>query len=139
MEGRLTMYLVDANVWLERLLEQERFDEVRRFLDSTETSKIFLTDFSFHSIGLILTRLKKSELLLNFVQDSLLEGAVSLVHLVPEDTQALVQAMQQFRLDFDDAYQYVAAQKHGLELVSFDADFDRTERGRKTPQSVLQT
>lgn len=133
------MYLVDANVWLERLLEQERFDEVRRFLDSTETSKIFLTDFSFHSIGLILTRLKKSELLLNFVQDSLLEGAVSLVHLVPEDTQALVQAMQQFRLDFDDAYQYVAAQKHGLELVSFDADFDRTERGRKTPQSVLQT
>lgn len=130
------MYLVDTNVWLERLLEQERFGEVRRFLDSTETSKIFLTDFSFHSIGLILTRLKKSELLLNFVQDALLEGAVSLVHLVPQDTQALVHAMQQFRLDFDGAYQYVAARKHGLALVSFDADFDRTERGRKQPHQV---
>lgn len=133
------MYLVDTNVWLERLLEQERFGEVRRFLDSTETSKIFLTDFSFHSIGLILTRLKKSELLLNFVQDSLLEGAVSLVHLLPEDMQALAQAMQQFRLDFDDAYQYVTADKYNLVIVSFDADFDRTERGRKTPQAVLQT
>jgi uncharacterized protein len=130
------MYLVDTNVWLERLLEQERFGEVRRFLDLTETSQIFLTDFSFHSIGLILTRLNKSTLLLNFVQDTLLEGAVSLVQLSPEDTQALVQAMQQFRLDFDDAYQYVAAQKHGLALVSFDADFDRTERGRKQPHQV---
>jgi predicted nucleic acid-binding protein len=133
------VYLVDTNVWLERLLEQERFSEVRRFLDSTETSQIFLTDFSFHSIGLILTRLNKSTLLLNFVQDTLLEGAVSLVHLVPEDTQAIVAAMQQFRLDFDDAYQYVAAGKHNLALVSFDSDFDRTERGRKTPQAVLQT
>lgn len=42
-----------------------------------------------------------------------------------------------FRLDFDDAYQYVAAEEYGLTLVSFDADFDRTERGRKTPAEVL--
>jgi uncharacterized protein len=139
MAGRLRVYLVDTNIWLERLLEQERFGEVRQFLDSTETSKIFLTDFSFHSIGLILTRLNKSTLLLNFVQDTLLEGAVSLVHLAPEDMQGIVAVMQQFRLDFDDAYQYVAAGKHNLALVSFDADFDRTERGRKTPQAVLQT
>lgn len=39
----------------------------------------------------------------------------------------------------DDAYQYVTADKHNLVIVSFDADFDRTERGRKTPQAVLQT
>lgn len=130
------MYLVDTNVWLERLLAQERFDEVRRFLDATETSRLFLSDFSFHSIGLILTRLNKSGLLLNFVQDALLEGAVSLVHLAPEDMQAVVSVMQQFRLDFDDAYQYVAADKHHLVLVSFDADFDRTEQGRKQPHQV---
>ncbi|MCP9474230.1 MAG: PIN domain-containing protein [Nitrospira sp.] len=130
------MYLIDTNVWLERLLEQERFGEVRQFLDSTETSKIFLTDFSFHSIGVILTRLNKSGLLLNFVQDTFLEGAVSLVHLAPEDTQGIVAVMQQFRLDFDDAYQYVAAGKHNLALVSFDSDFDRTERGRKEPHQV---
>lgn len=133
------MYLVDTNIWLERLLEQERFDEVRRFLDSTETSKMFLTDFSFHSIGVILTRLNQSGLFLNFVQDTFLEGAVSLVHLAPEDSQTIVSAMQQCRLDFDDAYQYVAAEKHNLILVSFDGDFDRTDRGRKTPQAVLQS
>jgi len=104
-----------------------------------ETSRMFLSDFSFHSIGLILTRLNKSGVLLNFVQDAFLEGAVSLVHLAPEDTQAIVSTTQEFGLDFDDAYQYVTAEKHNLVLVSYDADFDRTDRGRKTPHEVMQT
>ena len=46
--------------------------------------------------------------------------------------------MREFNLDFDDAYQYTAAEKHDLTIVSFDADFDRTKRGRKTPWEVLQ-
>lgn len=133
------MYLLDPNVWLERLLEQERFDEVRRFLDQTETAYLSLTDFSFHSMSLILSKLGKAELLLGFVQDAFIEGAVSLVHLLPEDTEKLLSSMRRFRLDFDDAYQYVAAEKHNLTLISFDADFDRTERGRKAPHAALQT
>lgn len=132
------MYLIDTNVWLERLLEQAHFDEVRRFLDETETTHLFLTDFSFHSIGLILSKLGKDEVLLGFVYDTFVEGAVSVIHLQPEATEQVLASMRRFRLDFDDAYQYVAAEKHNLTLVSFDADFDRTERGRKTPQAVLR-
>ena len=41
-------------------------------------------------------------------------------------------------LDFDDAYHYAAAEKHNLIIVSFDRDFDRTERGRQIPAEVLQ-
>jgi hypothetical protein len=44
---------------------------------------------------------------------------------------------QRFNLDFDDAYQYVAAEKYGLTIVSFDSDFDRTERKKETPAEVL--
>ncbi|MBN2466385.1 PIN domain-containing protein [candidate division WOR-3 bacterium] len=44
---------------------------------------------------------------------------------------------KRFKLDIDDAYQYVAAKRHDLTLVSFDADFDRTDRGRKTPADIL--
>lgn len=44
--------------------------------------------------------------------------------------------MYLLNLDFDDAYQYVAAEKYTLTLVSFDADFDRTERGKKTPGEI---
>ena len=34
-------------------------------------------------------------------------------------------------LDFDDAYQYVTLVRYNLTIISFDNDFDRTERGRK--------
>jgi hypothetical protein len=39
---------------------------------------------------------------------------------------------QRFNLDFDDAYQYTVAEKHGLEIISFDNDFDRTESKRES-------
>ena len=48
------MLLVDTNVWLERLLDQEKSDEVGRFLDATPSERPFITDFAFHSIALVL-------------------------------------------------------------------------------------
>jgi uncharacterized protein len=65
------VYLLDTNVWLERLLDQERSDEVGRFLNQTPSEQLCLTDFSFHSIGVILTRLNRPGALLQFVQDAL--------------------------------------------------------------------
>ncbi len=49
----------------------------------------------------------------------------------------LVDMLSRFDLDFDDAYQYVAAEKQGLVIVSFDGDFNRTTRGKKTPTEIL--
>jgi len=42
-----------------------------------------------------------------------------------------------YLLDFDDAYQYVAADLTEAVIVSFDGDFDRTERRRQTPGDIL--
>lgn len=130
------MYLVDTNVWLERLLDQQSSEAVGRFLDRTPPEHLFITDFSFHSIGVILARLKQAQALVKFVRDIFLEGAVGLVRLEPVDMADLVGVMERFNLDFDDAYQYLAAEKHHLVLVSFDSDFDRTERGRQTPEQT---
>lgn len=44
--------------------------------------------------------------------------------------------MQRFNIDFDDAYQYVAAEQYGLTIVSFDTDFNRTEKGCKAPDRI---
>ena len=44
------MYLVDTNVWLERLMDQTKANEVRQFLDNIPSEHLFITDFSFHSI-----------------------------------------------------------------------------------------
>jgi len=131
------MYLVDTNIWLERLLDQTRADEVARFLNKVPSDRLFITDFAFHSIGVVLTRLDQLAALALFVRDVFIDGAVTLVHLEPAETQHLVEVIERFNLDFDDAYQYVAAEKYNLTLVSFDDDFDRTERGRKTPGAVL--
>jgi uncharacterized protein len=45
--------------------------------------------------------------------------------------------MTKEHLDFDDAFQYLNAERHGLKIVSFDTDFDRTYLGRMTPEQVL--
>src|SRR5207249_3762703 len=102
------MYLVDTNIWLERLLGQAESDEVGQFLDQIPTNQLFITDFAFHSIGVILTRLKRKSALLDFVQDIFVDGPVTLVSLEPQETKDLVDAMDRYHLDFDDAYQYVA-------------------------------
>lgn len=106
------MYLVDTNIWLERLLEQERSEEVARFLATTPSDDLSITDFALHSIGVVLTRLDHTEALLRFVQDIFIDGDVVLVSLVPDDTNRLVEVMEEFSLDFDDSYQYVAAERH---------------------------
>jgi predicted nucleic acid-binding protein len=110
------MYLIDTNVWLERLLDQERGSDVVRFLARIPSDRLAITDFAFHSIALVLIHLNRLE---------------------PNEILEALRATEDFRLDFDDAYPYVAAEKHGLILVSFDTDFDRTPRGRRTPAQVL--
>ena len=50
----------------------------------------------------------------------------------------LVEIMNRFNLDFDDAYQYVAAEIEKVVIVSFDKDFDKTDQGRLTPMQVIQ-
>jgi predicted nucleic acid-binding protein len=131
------MFLVDTNIWLELLLEQEKADEVRRFLQGVEAQDLAITEFSLYSIGIILTRLNKDAIFEEFLSDIIEESGVRRIRLDTADLKQLLSLRQQVRLDFDDAYQYVAAEKHRLTLVSFDSDFDRTARGRKTPAAIL--
>ena len=137
MEGRLT-YLVDTSVWLELLLERDRAPEALAFLQATDAAALAATDFAVHSVGVVLTRLRKRELFNRFLADLIEEPAVRVVRLDLADLHEVPGVMAPLRLDFDDAYQYVAAEKHGLTIVSFDSDFDRTELGRKAPGEVTE-
>lgn len=49
----------------------------------------------------------------------------------------VLEAIEEFGLDFDDASQSIAATTRNLELVSFDDDFDDTDLDRLTPQDVV--
>jgi predicted nucleic acid-binding protein len=131
-------YLVDSSIWLEMLLGQERADSARRFLLRLSPQELAVTEFSLYSIGLALTRLGQGEIFRQFITDVLISAQIRRLVLSADELRDIPEVMRRFRLDFDDAYQYVAADKHDLTLVSFGADFDRTERGRKTPEQALQ-
>ena len=131
------MYLLDTNIWLERLLEQTRSAEVEQFLNQISSEKIFITDFTLHSIALILMRRELFDVFTIFVQDLFIDSAVNLLSLPPQKLIDIPAIMQQEKLDYDDAYQYYSAQRHQLLLISFDTDFDRTTMGRKTPIEIL--
>ena len=131
------MYLLDTNIVLELLLDQDKADQVERFLKSLPPEQLYLSEFAFYSLGIILFRHKRHDAFVQMVEDLLAMGGIRLVRLEADETRDIVRAAQSFNLDFDDAYQYATAERYNLTIVSFDGDFDRTERGRQTPEEIL--
>lgn len=82
-------------------------------------------------------RLERPKALLTFTKDLFTDNSVQLLALEPDDMERLVTVANDYQLDFDDAYQYVAAERNGVPMVSFDGDFDDTELGRITPQEAM--
>ena len=118
-------------------MAQAKSNEVGQFLDLIPSNQLFITDFAFHSICVILNRLKQKTALLAFVQDVFVDGAVSVVSIDPAETRSLLEAMDKYNLDFDDAYQYLAADLNDLMIVSFDSDLNATAKGKKTPGEII--
>jgi predicted nucleic acid-binding protein len=132
------MYLIDTNIILELLLNQTRSDEVDKFLRTNPLENLYISDFSVYSIGILLLKQKLQDVFMQFIEDFLLDGGVQVKRLSLQDMVTIVNISKRFNLDFDDAYQYVTAEKYNLTIISFDKDFDRTIRRRKTPAEVLK-
>ena len=128
--------LLDTNIFLEVVLGQERAKEAQALL-STEVHEFFVSDYFLHSIGLLLFRRRQSETFQKFLADMILNASVRMLSLSALEMESVIEAAQRFNLDFDDAYQYAVAEQYGLTIVSFDSDFDRTERGRRTPGQIV--
>ena len=126
---------MDTNVFLELLLEQARSAEARQLLEKIEANEFFVSDYALHSIGMLLFRRKQSEVFRRFLAD--VNTSLTMVSLTAKELDRVIDASTGFNLDFDDAYQYTVAGKYDLTIVSFDADFDRTDRGRKQPAALL--
>jgi predicted nucleic acid-binding protein len=130
-------YLVDTNIWLERLLNQDNSEVVSEFLKIIPPTQIFVSDFAIHSIGVILGRLKKMETLKMFLNDLFINGQIEQLVLEPLDLIDVADNINKYSLDFDDSYQYTVAEKYGLILVTFDKDFKIAGLKKKTPQEII--
>ncbi|MCG2768942.1 MAG: PIN domain-containing protein, partial [Anaerolineae bacterium] len=106
--------LMDTNIFLEVILEQEKAEEAQALLAKTEEHELFISDYSLHSIGVLLFRRRQHEVFGQFVKDMMLSAGLIMISLPGKDMEAIIDAARRFNLDFDDAYQYVAAEKHNL-------------------------
>jgi len=130
------VYLLDTNIFLELLLDQNEAASVQALLTTRVPADLHISDLAFHSIGIILYQKNAAHLFSAFVRDLFSDGGITILSLASEDVMRVEQVAAAFWLDFDDAYQYVVAEKFDLILISFDTDFDRTDKKRIIPAAI---
>ena len=128
------MYLLDTNIILEIILNPENHLIAEDILNRSDL-ELFISDFSLYLIGIFLIRQKKFSALSDILDDIKICG-ISIIRLTTDDLKRVSQTCYQMNLDFDDGYQYTIAEKHHLNLISFDHHFDKTPLGRVKPQDL---
>lgn len=132
------MILIDTNIFLEVFLGQEKAKESLSLLEKVENGDIeaFITDFSLHSIGIIISNKKGHSVLSEiFASLSSFEG-LTLINASLDEQTSISLLANQTKLDFDDAYQVYFCKKYNVPIVSFDMALDRFIE-RKEPRVLL--
>ena len=88
--------LLDTNIFLEIILSQEKAEEAKNLLLKSEQHEFFITDYSLHSIGLLLFRRKQHDAFRAFLDDVLVNGGIGMLSLLPDDMDSVISASQRF-------------------------------------------
>ncbi len=115
-------YLADTNIFLEILLLQEKTEKCKEILRRYK-DEIVISDFSLHSIGVILFKHRKELIYFKFIVDVV--SKVKIVTLPLSSYKEFVKIRERYNLDFDDAYQFQISIEKGLKIITMDKDFDR--------------
>ena len=118
-------FLFDTNIFLEILLAQDKKEKAKKFI-SDNSDQLFISDFSLHSIGVILLKQKKNKIFEDFVND-ILPFATILV-LSKNNYSNLIKFSEKYLLDFDDSYQVSVAVEYGLNIITMDKDFNKAKK-----------
>ena len=134
--------LVDANIFLEVALGQDKADECQKFLDKIFEGKLeaFTTDFIIDSVIIVMefkgaTRKQMKEFLINLLASK----GLTIFSLDFMDKIVAIELSKDLGIDFEDSLILVAMKALKIKnLVSFDSDFDKiawVKRG--TPDKFL--
>lgn len=131
------MYLVDTNIFLEVLLSRPRKEECKKFLKTLRDGKNsgIVTDFTIHSIIVIMDELKKLNELKKFLLSlTAYKGLHVYQTNIADEAKATELATAQ-KLDMDDAIQYSSALSANADaIISFDKHFNGLKIPRVEPQ-----
>lgn len=117
-------YLIDTNIFLEIILQQDKSNICKSFLEDN-IENLHLSDFSLHSIGVILFKQNRAELFQKLVKDIL--PKVKLLSLPKQNYHNLANLKRDFNLDFDDAYQFSLSNYYKLTIVTMYKDFNKVK------------
>lgn len=135
------MYLIDTNIFLEVMLSRERSEECKELLRVLKEGKLkgIVTDFTVHSIIVLLDKFKKLDALKLFLQSlTAYKGLYIYTTSLKEEIRA-VELAEETGLDMDDAIQYNTALSINAEaIVSFDKHFDDLRIPRKEPKDLIK-
>lgn len=131
--------LIDTNVLMSVLLKQNDYQTSRKFFNKLDEFNISYTilDFSIYSACVILNRRNKEELLEKFIENIKKKNNINIYRLKLENLLEIAKVKN--KLDFDDKIHYYLAKKKNLTLISYDADFDKTDLKRLTPLEAIKT
>ena len=117
--------VVDTNIFLEILLNQPATKKCQDFLNN-DAGAAWISDFSLHSIGVLLFRRGRAELFRRFIKDML--PVLAILTLSNAGYDEVITTRDKFGLDFDDAYQFCIAKESGLAIATQDKDFERVKK-----------
>lgn len=122
------MYLIDANIFLELMLDQGRADECQEFLTLVQKGKreAYVTDLTLDSVLIVLEnkRRKPSDLRLFLSSIASYEG-MTIYFLALSDRLHATRLMEELKLDYEDSIVVQVAKRLTVDgVVSFDKDFD---------------
>lgn len=121
------MIWVDASVWLELALNQEKAQTCEDFLNSAMNERIFTTDFDVYSMTLTLLKYKRKA----HDVKTFLGVLSSFPHITIFRPSALivaqaVDAMNTLKLTFDDSLTYTCMNHLGIKkIATLDSDYKK--------------
>lgn len=133
--------LIDGNIILEILFKQKHWEECKDLIKAIKNNlceeNVYLTRFSLSAIEAACKRRNQ-----DFLCDLLLlihEGKINIPQLDIRDDLMINSVRDDLGLDFDDAMQFIATQKCGTYIVTYDKDFKNKPIKIKTPKEILKT
>ena len=137
------MFLIDANIFLELMLDQSKADECERFLGEVQKGhqEAIITDLALDSILIIMeAKHKRSSELATFLTSLADYEGLRPYWLSVVDRIHATEHMDELGLDFEDATQVEVCKRLSLDgIVTFDRDFDGLKGIKKLePREILR-
>ena len=132
--------LIDTNIILEIAFNQAKAEECKKLLNAIDQrafeKDVYITRFALSAIEAMSGKQPPS-----FLREFLLlifEEKIKIFNLKIEDDLMVNSIHSDLDLDFDDAVQYVAANRLATCLITFDKDLKNKGLEVKTPAEVLK-